>query len=169
MRKALMLLIVASLGCALAAAGCGGDDDDDDTTAATTATTEATGGPGDEPLSKEEFIKAADGICRQGDQEINREAGRTFGNERPSQQAQEDFVTDTVLPNIQAQVDGIRALTPPEGDEDQVTAILDAAQRAIDETEDDPSALTQEGGGSDPFAEANRLAQDYGLTACGGG
>jgi hypothetical protein len=168
MRKALMLLMVASLGGAVIAAGCGGDDDDD-TTAATTETTGATGAAGGGPLSKEAFVKAADGVCAQGDKEIQREAARTFGNGQPSKQEQEDFVTGTVLPNIEAQINGIRALTPPEGDEDQVNAILDAAQQAVDESMDDPSALTQGGGGSDPFAEANELATDYGLTECGGG
>jgi hypothetical protein len=150
---------------ALVAAGCGGDDDDD-TTAATTGETAVAGG---EPPSKEEFIVEADAICKQGDREINQAGRETFGEEQPSQEEQEQFVTATVLPNIQGQLDGIRALTPPEGDEDEVAAILEAAQTAVDEAEQDPSALTQAGGGSDPFAEANRLAQDYGLTNCGGG
>jgi hypothetical protein len=166
MRKVMTILALAGAGVALVATGCGGDDDDD-TTAATTATTTAAAG---EPLSKQEFIAEADTICSQGDREINQAANETFGGgQEPSQEEQEQFVTDTVLPNIQGQIDGIRALTPPEGDEDQVTAIVDAAQSGIDEVEQDPSAFTQQGGGSDPFAEANRLAQDYGLTACGGG
>jgi hypothetical protein len=165
MRKALMVLVVAGIGAALVAAGCGGDDDA--TSAATT--TGATGSGGGEPLSKQEFISEADAICKQGDKEIA-EAGREqFGNERqPSEEEQEQFVTDTVIPNIQNQVDSIRSLTPPEGDEDQVTAILDAAQEGIAKGVQDPSSFTV-GAGEDPFAEANRLAQDYGLTACGGG
>jgi hypothetical protein len=168
MHRLVMLLLAAGATTALVAAGCGGDDDDDGTTAATTATTGATGAAGGGALSKEAFITAADGVCAQGDKQINKEAGKVFqGNQEPSKQEQDRFVTDTVLPNIQNQVDGIRALTPPDGDEDQVTAIVDAAQRAIDEAEKDPGILTQ-GGGPDPFAEANKLAEDYGLQKCGG-
>jgi hypothetical protein len=169
MRTKLGVLMLAVVAVALVAAGCGGDDDDDGgTTTATTGATGATGAAGGEPLTKEAFITAADGVCRQGDQQINKEARKVFGGgQEPSQQDQEQFVTDTVLPNIQSQIDGIRALTPPEGDEDEVNAILDAAQQGIDEGEQDPSSFTQ--GGGNPFSEANKLAKDYGLTACGGG
>jgi hypothetical protein len=160
MRKRLMVLAAIGAAAAFVAAGCGGDDDDDETTAATT------GGEGG-ALSKDAFVTAADGVCAQGDQRIEQEAEQQFksGGE-PSAKEQEQFYTDTVLPNIQSQIDGIRALTPPEGDEEQVTAILDAAQEAIDESEQDPSVVT---GGDDPFAEANQLAEEYGLKDCGGG
>ena len=166
MWKALMLFVVAGMSVSLVAAGCGGDDDDD-TTAATTATTGETGAAGGEPLSKQEFITEADRICAQGDKEINRAAGEVFQQgQQPSPEEQEQFISDTVLPNTQAQIDGIGALTPPEGDEEGVSAILDAAQEAIDRGEEDPSALVQEGG-EDPFAEATRLAGQYGLEKCG--
>jgi hypothetical protein len=159
MRKTLMVLAAIGAVAAFVATGCGGDDDDDGTTAATTGEGEA--------LSKEAFVTAADGVCRQGDQQIEQEAEQQFGGGgEPSAKEQEQFFADTVLPNIQNQIDGIRALTPPEGDEEQVTAILDAAQDAIDESEQDPSVVT---GGDDPFAEANQLAAEYGLTDCGGG
>ena len=62
---------------------------------------------------------------------------------------------------------GIRDLTPPEGDEDQITAIVDAADQGIDEIEADPAALTQ--GDENPLAEASRLASEYGMKACGQG
>ncbi|MGH3993052.1 MAG: hypothetical protein ACRDSN_11400 [Pseudonocardiaceae bacterium] len=161
MRKTLLAVLLAA-AIAAVAAGCGGDDDDDET--ATTATTGASGGA----LTKDAFVTAADGVCAQGDKQIDQAAQQEFGGGgEPSTAEQERFFTDTVLPNIQNQIDGIRALAPPEGDEEQVTTILDAAQDAIDESEQDPSVIT--GGGEDPFAEANRLAEEYGLKDCGGG
>ena len=156
--------LVALALTAVVAVGCG-DDDEETTTAATGAetTTEATG----EPLSKEEFIAQADQICSEGDAQIDQAAGETFAEGEPTPEEEEAFVTDTALPNIQGQIDGIRALTPPEGDEKDVAAILDAAQTAIDEAEEDPSLLGPGGEGSDPFAKASKLAQDYGLEDCG--
>ena len=59
-------------------------------------------------------------------------------------------------------------LTPPEGDEQQVTEILDAAQSGIDEIEQDPSLLNQGPDAGGAFTEANQLAEGYGLTDCGG-
>ena len=50
----------------------------------------------------------------------------------------------------------------------EVTAITDAAQSALDKAKSDPSLLTDQGGGqNDPFTEANKLANAYGLDQCG--
>lgn len=145
------LLLVG--GAALIGAGCG--DDDEDTTAASSA-----------PLSKQEFVQQADQICADGDAEIDQAAQETFAQGRPSPEEEEAFITDTVIPSAQRQVDGLSALTPPEGDEEDAAAIVDAAQSALAEVEKDPAAVTEEGGSSDPFAEATKLAKDYGITEC---
>ena len=166
-------LLALALAAGLIAAGCGDDDDETTTAATTTPTTTTAGATGatgatGEPLSKDEFITEADAICEAGDQEIDAEAQDFFPEGgSPGAAEEEAFVSEVVVPNIQEQLDGIAALTPPEGDEDEVQAILAAAQQAVDELEEDPSALSGGGGGGDPFAEANRLAQDYGLKACG--
>ena len=64
MRKALMLLILASLGGALVVAGCGGDDDD-----------------GGEALTKEEFIAQGDENCARADDELQVAFETTRGDE----------------------------------------------------------------------------------------
>jgi hypothetical protein len=152
-RKALWLLVLA-LATGLVAAGCGDDDDDGD--------------GGDAP-TKEEFIAEADQICSDGDAEIEAAAEETFGesDQPPTAAEQEQFAADEVIPNIQEQVDGIDELTPPEGDEDQIQAIVDSAQEDLDAGAEDPSLFTEQGGGEEPLAEASRLAQEYGMKACG--
>lgn len=144
----------------LVGASCGDDDDEATTSSAGTAT--------GAPLSKQEFIQQADQICADGNAEIEQAAGETFSGGRPSAEDQEAFFTDTVVPTGQRTIDDVRALTPPEGDEEEVTAFLDSAQSAIDEVEADPAALAdvEEGGSSDPFAETNKLAKDYGFEEC---
>jgi hypothetical protein len=149
MRRRLGVLAIAAMAVTLVAAGCGGDDDD-----------------GGEAPTKDEFITQADEICTDGDQQINEEAEEVFEGE-PSKAEQQAFVEETVIPETQAQIDGIRDLTPPEGDEDQINAIVDAADQGIEEIEADPAALTQ--GGENPLAEAGRLASEYGMKACGQG
>jgi hypothetical protein len=147
------IVVVAGLVAALAVAGCGGGS---------SSTTE-------EALSKSEFLAQGNQICAKGNQEIQAAAKKVFtSSQAPSQATQEKFVTDTVIPGVQQQIDGVEALTPPAGDEDQVNAITDAAQSALDKAKADPSLLTDQGGGSDPFAEANNLAKAYGLDACAG-
>lgn len=151
MRRASTLVVLAALGTALFAAGCGGDDDDD----------------GGEALTKQEFVTQADQICKQGDAAINKEAAEVFNQGQPSQDDQVAFVTDTVVPETQAQIDGIRELNPPEGDEEQVAEILDSADNGIEEIRSDPGAALQEG--DNPLAEASGLAREYGLKVCGQG
>ena len=70
---------------------------------------------------------------------------------------------------MQSQIDGIKALGAPTGDEAQVKAIVDSAQSALDKAKADPTLMLQNNSKNDPFAEANQLAKSYGLTACGGG
>jgi hypothetical protein len=149
--KAIVAAAVAVL--AIAAAGCGGDDDE--TTAAQT-------------LTKDEFIAQADEICAAGDDEI--EAAAQDLGASPSQEEATQLVTDVALPSVQEQRDSIAALGAPEGDEDEVQAILASLDEAIAAVEADPaSVLSSSSDPDNPFAEVDQLAQDYGLTDCGNG
>jgi hypothetical protein len=151
--RARLIVPLTGLVAALAVAGCGGGD-------STTATTE---------LSKSEFLAQGNSICKRGDRDIDRAAKKVFTEgEPPSKAKQEKFVTDSVIPNIADEIRAIDALPAPSGDEEQVQAIVDAAQGALDKVKKDPSLLTDEGQASDPFTRANKLADDYGLTKCGG-
>lgn len=142
-------VVAALLVVGAVVAGCGSSDDTSSTSTAAA-------------LSKEDFLAQGNQICADGNATIDA-AGKAMGKD-PSQADLDQFVSDTMVPTIQGEIDGIDALGAPEGDEDQVTAITDAAQTALDEVSDDPSALTS----GDPFKEANDLAIAYGLTECGG-
>jgi hypothetical protein len=134
------------------AVGCGDDEE---------STTEAA-------PTKEEFIAEADDICAAGDEEISQAEQEIIGQGRPTRQEQEEFLTGTVVPSIQDQIDGIRGLTPPEGDEQQISEFLDSAQSALDEVEQNPELIFQgeEGTPTDPFAETARLGEQYGFEVC---
>jgi hypothetical protein len=167
--KKLMTMFALVLASGLIAAGCGDDDDEATTSATTTTTTDsATGATGAE-VSEERaaLIEEADAICAEGDEAIDSEAQEVFGdsNQEPPADEQEAFVEDTVIPNIQDQLDQLSELDPPEEDAEEFQSIIDNAQAALDELADDPSALTS---GDDPFADVNQQAQEFGLTACGG-
>jgi hypothetical protein len=148
------MALLAVLTLAVFAAGCGNGDD----SAAS--------------ITKSEFLAQGNAICKQGNQEIDSDF-EAFAKENDLQQ--NDGLTDAqateaseeiLIPNVQDQVDQIRELGAPDGQEAQVDAILAAAQKGIDDLEADPTLLAQNG--ADPFAEANKLAKDYGLAACAG-
>ena len=115
--------------------------------------------------TKSEFLKQGNAICKAGNQKINQAFNQIQGS--PTQAQAEQVVTTTVIPSIQGQIDDIRNLGIPSGDETQVNKILNDAQSALDQVKKDPSLITQNG--ADPFAQANKEASAYGLTVCGSG
>ena len=154
--------LLVALG-ALAVAGCGGDGDTTSDTTGASGTSGVTGAA----LTEDEFVSQANAICKAGDQGINQAGEDVFGGQKPSQAELDQFVTDTVVPSIQGQIDAIRALTPPEDIADDVTTFLDDAEAALSEVEDDPSLL-QASDNDGPFADVNDQADALGLTECAG-
>jgi len=155
------LALVAILTVGLVAAGCGSSNSSSSTSTAAA-------------LTKAEFLKKGNAICNKGNQQINKVAHQTFTKKKypngpPPKSVQTKFVTGTVIPSVQSQIDGIKALGAPTGDEAQVAAIVDSAQSALDKAKADPTTLLQNNPKNDPFAKANQLTKAYGLTACGGG
>ncbi len=139
------LALAAILSVGIVAVGCGG---------------------GDDALTKSEFLKQGNAICKKGNQAVDSAANKAFtGNKQPSDAEVTKFAEDTAIPEIQTEIDGIRDLAPPSGDDGKVSAILDEAQAALDKAKADPLIFASN---TDPFAKANQLAKDYGLTECAG-
>ncbi|HKF81555.1 MAG TPA: hypothetical protein VKB23_01185 [Solirubrobacterales bacterium] len=157
MNKASLAAVAALIALGALIAGCGGGDD---TTGDETVT-----------LTKAEFIKQGDAICREGNEEIEKgfegyaEENDLPQNKEPSTEQGIEITETVILPNVQQQAEEIRELGAPEGDEDQVDELLTSLEDAVAEGEDDPEALFS--GDTDPFADVNQLANDYGFQVCG--
>jgi hypothetical protein len=141
------LLVIGAL-----AAGCGSSNDNSTTSTAS--------------LTKAEWIAKADAICKAGNAKQNAAEQQTF-KQKPTQAQIQQFTTDTLLPNIQQQVNSIKALGTPSEQGAQANAVLASAQHAIDAVKADPSSLSQNN--NNPFEETNKLAQAYGMKVCGSG
>jgi hypothetical protein len=143
----------------LVLAGCGGGGGGAETT-------ETTSG-----LTKAEFVKKGNAICARTEKEIA--AGvEKFTREHsvlktkpPSEKQIAELAEEVLVPKVRRQIDEIRALGIPSGDEEEVEAIFAAAEEALKETEANPSVFGK--GGVGPFAKTNELAREYGLTVCG--
>src|SRR2546429_4703005 len=146
------LVFVAILSVGLVLAACGSSSN------SSTSTTAA--------LTKSEFLKKGNAICKKGNQQINKAANQTFTKKKypngpPPKSVQVKFATDTVIPSVQSQINGIKALGAPSGDQAKVNAILVSAQAALNQAKKDPTVLLQNGPG--PFKATNKLANAYGL------
>jgi hypothetical protein len=154
--KRFVALLAALAALALIVAGCGSGGDSTESTSS---------------LTKAEFVKKGNAICAKGNKEIE-EGFEKFAKENnitPSKQPTKaqltEFSEGVLLPLVRKQVEGIRDLGIPSEGEKEAEKVLQAAEKAVEEGEEDPSKLATQNGG--PFAEANKLAREYGLTACG--
>ena len=148
------LIALAAAALALALAACGGDSEETST-------------PGGDD-ARAEFIAAADAICAETGEEINAETLELFPQGAAANEKQlEKLFAEVTIPALARQYEEIAALPVPEGDEEEVDAILTAADEAIAEAEEDPASLLVLQGAETPFSEVNRLSTDYGLEVCG--
>jgi hypothetical protein len=152
MPRAIERAAIAVAVAATAAAGCGGGDSGGDTTSA-----------GGAALTKEEWITKADAICAPGQQKVSQAVNDLYSGPTPSQADLDHYAKDVLAATVQGDIDKIRQLPVPQGNEEQVDRILQAAQDGVDQLE--AEGLDRSGGG--PFIEANLLAQHYGLRTCG--
>jgi hypothetical protein len=144
----------------LVAAGC--DDDDDDSGSTTTTSS----------LTKSEYIREANRICKKQDAKIERASQQFFADapkdQEPPPQEVAQFGKKTVFPAIQDEIDRIEALGAPEGDEEEVQKMLDAAKSGLAKLEAHPNQL-EKGGIASSFEEFQKLASAYGLDECAEG
>ena len=126
----------------------------------------------DSGLSRGEFQKQGNAICKQGDIQLA-EKGKTLfgpdGQAPPTADALAAYFRDDALPVARRKLDGLQQLEPPKGDRKTFEQMLAAGRRAIDrvdqELKRDPVAYFS-AQGPDPFEEFNRLAIDLGLADC---
>ncbi len=124
-------------------------------------------GSDEERLSTEEFLKQGNDICAAGITAIDDVAAEMFASgEEPTPEQMATFGNDVIVPNVQGQIDGIKALNPPADLDEKVDQMLADAQTAVDKIKDDPVAALS--GEVDPFADANVQATEIGLVACAG-
>ena len=145
-RGAIVTAVVATLIVGLAV-GCGSSN-------STTTSTAA--------LSKSAYLAKANAICKAGNEK--QQAGQKALGKNPSQAQVTAYVTGTQVPNIQSQIDQVKALGAPSGDEAVVNKYLATAQADLNKIKSDPSLAVN--GKSDPFADFAAIAHPYGLTAC---
>lgn len=157
MNKAFLPALAVLLALAALVAGCGGGGGD--TTDSDTAT-----------LTKAEFIKQGDAICKEANEGNQAEAEEFaeengFDLEKASEEQLEEAVGEVLAPSLTKQAEELDALGAPEGDEDQVEGIIVSLEDATGEIEDDPSLVFK----GEVLKKPNQLAEAYGFEICGRG
>lgn len=147
MRRTPSVLAAAlALSVGLLAAGCGSSDE----AKAPTPT-------------KAAFTKRANAICRKADKELSDVAEKAKMQEK-SKDEQVTFIRETFLPRVRQEVEDLRDLGYPKGDEAKLGKIWDDADAAIaDVQEHTKKALEMEGS---PFDKVDKALEAYPLKGC---
>lgn len=149
-----ILALGAAGAIAVGLAACGSDDSSDDSSSATTDTAAT-------EISTDDFTTQGNQICADGNKELAQGQNDAFADGQPTPDELDAYVSDTLVPSIQGQIDDLRALGAPADEADDVTAFLDDAQTALDELEADPSSISET-----TFSDVNEQATAIGLDQC---
>jgi hypothetical protein len=115
-------------------------------------------------LTKAQFLKQGNAICRQA----GAEQAELAGHYEKGQVAPGEFevVTAVFVPPMEKELRRLKVLTPPQGDEKQVRAILKGIEKGVKDAKFDYLDLFVKQ--TDPFVQANGQARNYGLDICAG-
>jgi hypothetical protein len=159
----LFLSLIVVLAFASVVVGCGGSSDDSNSSSAQ---------PTSESLTKAEFIKQGDAICKATDEKQKAVLNAYLKKEKPeisSKEAEEALQIKMVeaagLPPIQAEAEELGELEAPSGDEAEIAAIVAGIEEAAEKAKEDPTSLL-EGAPKGPFTDVDKLATEYGFKAC---
>jgi dienelactone hydrolase len=157
-------ILIALVSLVFLIAGCGGDSSVEEPNEVENAGAQT---PNDtNQVNKAKFVDAANAICVQSRRQMQERI--TALAERPNDKGTvalaPQLVDEIVAPGLEAEIRKIQTLPVPPDDTKQVQAILAVIQKTVDEAKANPTQLTAK---ARPFAEAERVANRYGLTACG--
>jgi ABC-type glycerol-3-phosphate transport system substrate-binding protein len=163
-KRKLVLALIAVLALAAVVAGCGGGG-----SSSGSSTDSTSSDAGGEAPTKAVFIKEADAICGEDEDELVEEVetyaeekGVEIKKEEPSKALQAELFRAVVLPNIGRQAEEIAALTAPEGDEETIEDLTDTLSSEVAEAEEESGTPAQ-----DTLAGATKQAKAYGFKVCG--
>lgn len=153
-----MRLLAAALAAtaSIVIAGCGSDDDGDSTISDARA----------------ELIAEADALCAQSSKEIDAAVQKRLRQIGDDDLENKDLVaifSEITLPALEDLYTQLGELQPAPEDAEQYEQIIDAAEKAVRESEADPEKLVVLSGDETPFDEPNRLQREFGFKVCGGG
>jgi molecular chaperone DnaK (HSP70) len=149
-RKKAVALIFGVMAVGLLAVGCGGGDDEP------------------APIAKKSFYKQANDICWDTSYEkLNPELGKLIrktakSNEQQTKDIEAEYVADVLVPNVQTEVDELRALGMPRGDEPKIEAFLDEVQEVMEKAEESPEDYPSKVS----LSKASSKAESIGVQEC---
>ncbi|MBK5218509.1 MAG: hypothetical protein JJE35_01800 [Thermoleophilia bacterium] len=126
------------------------------------------GGGSDDTLSKAEFIKQGDAICKKASTKREAAVVAAVRSEDPGDKHGIAFSEKTIIeagiPPLTQMTDELADLGEPDPGAEEAAAVVEAYKAGVASMEDDPLGTLR--GSNKSFAEATKLAAEFGLKAC---
>jgi hypothetical protein len=134
----------------------------------------ATGcGSSNSSLTKAEYVRQADAICKKAEknkkaqieaflQENAPPSGKKLSLEEEAKLAT-DFTTRAVLPSLRTEADELAGLDGPNNEEEKANAIIEGFDEVVQKLEGNAAIIATK---PDPFEKVARMARDYGFQTC---
>lgn len=151
MSKRLIVLLAGVLAVVPVVAGCGGDD-------------EATASS----ITRAEFVEQANEVCTEGRARARADFfafAREHKEDGPQEADYTGLVEDVLAPNVEQEIEELRELGAPSGEEAEVEALWDAVEADLKTAEAAPERLATEG--QVVFGNSAKVMEEYGLKVCG--
>jgi ABC-type branched-subunit amino acid transport system ATPase component len=120
-------------------------------------------------ITKTEFVAKGNAICVAGQKAQNLQVeayAKKHGfkqNQEPTKAQEVELAEHVLIPNIQSQINAVKALGAPSGEEKQVNSALEASQQALDKFKANPELVFAK---ESPFHAAGVELHALGLTQC---
>ena|ERR1051325_1385826 len=154
-------LLALPAAVALFLAGCGGGQSSSSATAAQTG-----------PLTKAEFIKKADEVCRKADVTQTNE-GRRYRRVHAKELAklapiprEEKLIVAIILPSIRQQMRAMGALDAPKGEKEKIQSFVAGIEAGLKKAKKHPYSVEPEVPSQNPFLSVNEAMIRYGFAYC---
>ncbi|HET7418634.1 MAG TPA: hypothetical protein VFJ61_13510 [Solirubrobacterales bacterium] len=123
---------------------------------------------GDEPLTHAEFLKQGNAICKKRNDEREKTISEALG--KLAAEKKKTVVPDEkkkilleIIPFFEQGTEELKELEAPEKDEEKVEAIIEAREKAAQETRDDLDKFINS---RDQYKVPNELSTEFGLERC---
>ncbi len=119
------------------------------------------------PLSKAQFIKSGDDVCRQGNQLVTEAVTRVLPSAAVTPTAaQLAQLAGAIVPIYRQELQSIRALVPPKSAKSKIKKMLDSFAAGIKAVQSHPELLLNPTTNRS-IATSAKLARSYGFVVCG--